>query len=156
MLIEALGETFEVDIRGVYVSEELGPRFGSDISRAHGYSADSALAAGLRHVYRVFEKNHRIVVGEGNSPAAAARRRFGNRLGRRPVLNTIERPGFGDIPVLAKLAGQIAAGGSKREDWSTGQIVIERLFFDRVDAKAGRAAIGRQHHLVAQPPAHKT
>ena len=155
MLIEAVGETFEVDIRGVHVPEELGPRFCRDVSRAHGYGADSSFAAGLCHVYRVFEKNHRIVVGEGNGPAAAARRRFGNRRGRRPVLDAIERPGFRDIPVLAKLAGQIAAGGSKREDWSTGQEMIERFFFDRVNAKARRAAVGRQHHLVAQPPPHK-
>ena len=34
--------------------------------------------------------------------------------------------------------------------------MVERLFFDRVNAKAGAAAIGRQHHLVATSHADKT
>jgi hypothetical protein len=33
--------------------------------------------------------------------------------------------------------------------------MIERLLFDRVDAKARRAPIGSEHHLIALPRAHE-
>jgi hypothetical protein len=33
--------------------------------------------------------------------------------------------------------------------------VIKRLLSDRVDAKAGRATIGGERHLVALPSAHE-
>src|SRR5262249_6059013 len=50
--------------------------------------------------------------------------------------------------VLAEFAGQIAASGAEGEDGRAGQEMIERLLLDRVDAEAGRAAIGSEHHLI--------
>src|SRR5262249_24312250 len=59
------------------------------------------------------------------------------------------------VPVLAELAGEIAAGGPERQHGRARQEMVERLFLDRVDAKAGRAAIGREHHLIAAADAHE-
>src|SRR5207248_9047834 len=53
-----------------------------------------------------------------------------------------------DRPVLAKLAAQVAAGGSERKDARAGIELVERLFLDRVDTKAGAFAIGREDHLA--------
>jgi hypothetical protein len=71
-------------------------------------------------------------------------------------LNAIEIPGFGDVPVLAELAGQIAAGGTKRQNRRARQEMIKRFLFNWVDAKAGGAPISGEYHLVALPRAYKT
>src|SRR5262249_7360321 len=60
-----------------------------------------------------------------------------------------------DVPVLAELAGQVAAGGAEREDRGAGQEVVQRLLLDRIDAEAARPAIGREDDLVVQPGAHE-
>jgi hypothetical protein len=118
------------------VPKELDPWFWGDVARAHRHRLDPPLAAGLRHVDRILEKDHGIVVRERNGPAAALHRGFRNRFGRGEILNAIEIAGLRDVPVLAELAGQIAAGSTKRQDRRTRQEVIERLLFNRVDAKA--------------------
>ena len=53
-----------------------------------------------------------------------------------------------NIPVLAELAGEITAGGAKRKNRRTGVEVIQRLFFNRIDAKTRGPAVGGQHHLI--------
>ena len=112
-------------------------------------------AAGLRYVHRVFEEDHRVVVGEGDRPAAARHRRLGDGLGRRAILQAVERARLRDVPVLAELAGEIAAGGAEREHRGAGQEMIERLLLDRVDAEARRAAVGGEHDLVGGASAHE-
>jgi hypothetical protein len=67
----------------------------------------------LRNVDGIFEENHGVVVGKGNRTAAAAHRRIGNGFRRGYILNPIEIAGFGDVPVLAELAGQVTACGAK-------------------------------------------
>src|ERR671932_207696 len=46
-------------------------------------------------------------------------------------------------------SGDAAAGGAEREHRAAGKEVVERLLLDRVDAEAARAAVRRQHDLVA-------
>ena len=65
-VVEILGEALEVDVGGVHVGVELGARLGADVAGSHGHRLDAALAARLRHVDGVFEKDHRVVVGEGD------------------------------------------------------------------------------------------
>src|SRR5206468_10583777 len=55
---------------------------------------------------------------------------------------------LGDVPVLAELAAEVAAGGAERQDRRAGVEVIERLLLDRVDAEAGAPAVGRQDHFA--------
>ena len=49
-------------------------------------------------------------------------------------------------PVLAELAAQVAAGRAEREHGRAGIKMIQRLFFNRIDAKSGAAAVGRGNH----------
>jgi len=113
VLVKTLGKTFEVDVGGVHVPKELNPWLRRDIARAYRHRLDAPLAAGLRHIDGIFEKDHGVIVSEGDGPAAAAHCRFGNRGGGRYILNPIEISGLRDVPVLAELAGQVAAGGTE-------------------------------------------
>ena len=61
-----------------------------------------------------------------------------------------------DVPVLAELAGQVAAGSAEGERAAAGVEVVERFLFDRVDAKAGAATPGGELQVVADALAHKT
>src|SRR5262249_26221534 len=107
-----------------------------DITRAYGNGLDSPLATGLRYINRIFEKNHGIIVSKGDRPASASHCRVCDFLRRSHILNAIKIPGFGDIPVLAELAGQVTASGAEGQDWRARQKVIERLLLDGIDAKA--------------------
>ena len=93
--------------------EKFCTRLRRDIARTHGHGFQSTLAARLRHVDRIFKKNHGIVISKGNRTAAAAHRRIGNGFRGSHILNAVKIASFGDIPVLAELAGQIAAGSAK-------------------------------------------
>src|SRR5207253_1080667 len=62
---------------------------------------------------------------------------------------------LGDVPVLAELAGEIAAGGAEREDAAAGIEMVERLLLYRVDAETRGAPIGGEHHAVVLAHAHE-
>ena len=86
-LVEVLAERLEVDVGGVHVVEELAPRLGEDLARGDGDRRDTELVAGARHVDRVLEEDHGVVVGEGDAAAAERRGGPGDRCGgarRRP------------------------------------------------------------------------
>src|SRR5262249_17748628 len=53
-----------------------------------------------------------------------------------------------DVPILAKLASQIASGRPERQHRRPGQEVVQRLLLDGVDAEATGAAVGGQHDLI--------
>jgi hypothetical protein len=74
---------------------------------------------------------------------------------RRGCLQAIEFAGLRDVPVLAELAGEIAARGAERQYRGAGQEVIQRLLLDRVDAKAAGPPVGRQQHLVIAVGSHE-
>jgi hypothetical protein len=114
ILIKPFGEAFEVDVGGIHVPKELDSRLRRDVTGTHRHRLDSAAATGLRHIDRIFEKDHGIVVSKRDGSATAAYCRFRNRRGGRHILNPIEIAGLRDVPVLAELAGQVAAGRAKR------------------------------------------
>src|SRR5262249_38066154 len=80
-LVETLCEAFEVDVGGIHVPKEFGPRLRRDVACAHRHRLDPPLTAGLRHVNCIFQKDHRVVVSKCNGPATASHRRFCNSLG---------------------------------------------------------------------------
>src|SRR5262249_68672 len=137
ILIEPLAKSLKIDIGGIHVPEKFCTRLGRDIARAHGDGLQSALAARLPYVDCIFKKDHRVVVSKGDRTAAAAHRRISNRFRRGHILNPVEIAGFGDVPVLTELAGQVASRGAKRQDRRAWQEMIERLFLDWIDAKSG-------------------
>src|SRR5262249_25410516 len=116
ILIEPLAKTLEINVGGIHVPEKFCARLRRDIAGAHGDGPQSTLAARLCHVDRIFEKNHGVVVSKGNRTAAAAHSRIGNGLRGSHILNPVEIASFGDVPVLAELAGQVAPRSAKRQD----------------------------------------
>ncbi len=153
--VELLGERLQIDIGGVHFRIELAPRFGVDVPRRHGHGLEAARVARVRRVERVLGEDHRIVVRERHARAAGRQRGLRNRVGTRLVHQPVHFGGLGDVPVLAELAGQVAAGGAEGKDGRARMEVVERLLLDRIDAESRGAAIGREDHRLAFAFAHK-
>src|ERR1700688_3073356 len=77
-------------------------------------------------------------------------------LGRGAVGEGVDLSRLADVPVLAELAGQVAAGGAERQHRGAGQEMVQRLLLDRIDAVAARPAVGLEHDLAALAGAHET
>jgi hypothetical protein len=60
-----------------------------------------------------------------------------------------------DVVVLAEPTAEVAAGCPEGQHAGAGIKVRQRLLLDRVDAEAGRSAVGGQHHGVVDPLAHE-
>src|SRR5262245_35231305 len=136
ILVKSVGKAFEVDIGGVHVAKKFGPWLRRNIACAHCHRLNPPLATGLRHIDRIFKKDHRIIVSESDGSAATSQCRVSNHPRRGHILNAIKIPSFRDVPVLAELASQVASGSAKRQDRRARQKVIERFLFNRIDAKA--------------------
>ena len=156
IFVEMLGKPFEIDVGRVHAAEKLAPRLRADVAGTYRYGLDAAFPAGLRDVNRVFKKNNGIIVSKRDRAAASRHRGMRDRLRRGTILHAVERASLRYIPVLAELAGQVAAGRPEGKDRRAGKKMIERLFLDGIDAEAGRATIGREHNLIACAPAHET
>jgi len=52
---------------------------------------------------------------------------------REPVVEGIVRPGLGNLPVLAELAAEVAAGGGQRKGKGARQNMVEGFLLDGVD-----------------------
>src|SRR5207237_2005353 len=86
---------------------------------------------------------------EGPAAAAQLRRRAGDALRRGGVGQGVHLTGLTDVPVLAELAGEVAARGPEGEDRGAGEEVIQRLLLDGVDAEAAGAAVGGEDDAVS-------
>ncbi|MFZ1615635.1 MAG: hypothetical protein WAT51_15780, partial [Holophaga sp.] len=73
-----------------------------------------------------------------------------------PCLHRIHFARFTDIPVLAKLAAQVAACRAEGKHRGTGKKMIERLFFNGIDAKPAGSPVGKQHYGTIPIAPHKT
>src|SRR6516225_8144820 len=100
ILVKSVGEAFEVDIGGIHVPKKFGPWFGRNITRADSYCLDTPPTTGLRHIDRIFKKDHRVVVSKSDRSAATSHRGLCNHLGRGHILNAIKIPSLRDVPVL--------------------------------------------------------
>ena len=145
-MVEILSKGLEIDVGRVHHCEEFLRRFWVDIASGHRHITDALLAAGQCGVDRVFGKDHRVVVGVGDSVGAMLVRRVGDGLRAGRIHQAIHVLRLGNVPVLAELAGQVTASGAEGQDAAARIKMVERLFLDRIDAKAGRAAIGGQLH----------
>ncbi len=110
---------------------------------------------GVGDVHRVLREDHRVVVREGHTPASAGLRGLRDLFRRRLVHQAIHVTRLADVPVLAELAGQVAAGSAERQDAGARVELVQRLLLDRIDAEPGRPPVGRQHHAVVDPLAHE-
>src|SRR5262249_34167320 len=139
----------------VDVPEELAARLAADVAGGDGDRADSLRVAGPGHVDRVLEKDDGVVVREGDATASERARgaRDGGRLGA--LGQDVDLARVADVPVLAEVAGQVAARGAERQHGRAGQEVIERLLLDGIDAEAARAPPRGEHDGVVLASAHE-
>jgi hypothetical protein len=126
-----------------------------DVTRRHRHGLDAHRMAGIRDVHRIFGEDHRVVIGEGDALAAVCQGSLGDGFRLSSVGQRIHFARLGNVPVLAELAGEVAACGAKGKDRRTRVEMIERLLLYRIDAEAGGAAVGGEHHGVAFAHAHK-
>ncbi len=154
--VEVFTKRFEVDIGRGHVPEKLGPCLIRDVAGGDGDGLDLSLSAGPGDVDGIFQEDDRIVVGESQALAVVRPRGVCQGLGVSLALKPVEGPRLRDIPVLAELARQVAAGRSEGQHAGTGEKVIEGLFFDRVDHKTAASPIGREDDLVTLAFADKT
>ena len=136
LLVEALGERLEIDIGGVHRGEELWSRKLADVARGHRDSLQPDFPAGSRNIDRIFEKDHRIVVGERHRAGARRASGLGDSLRRSLLLQPIQVAGLRDIPVLTELAGEIATGSAEGQNSRAGQEMVQGLLFDWIEAEA--------------------
>src|SRR4029079_11983389 len=68
--VEAVGEALQVDVGGIHEAVELPPRLGAYLPGRDRHGPDAHLATGLGDVDRVLQEDDRVVVGEGDAPAA--------------------------------------------------------------------------------------
>src|SRR6185503_222462 len=139
----------------VHLRVKLAARRGVDVARGDRDGLHAAAAAGVRDVHRVLGEDHRVVVGERDAPAAARNRRLRDRVRRGFVGEPVHVARLGDVPVLAELAGEIAARGAERKNARAGIEMVERFLLHRVDAETGGAAVCGEHHAVLLPHAHE-
>src|SRR3989338_6451820 len=104
----------------------------------------------------IFGENDRIVVGEGDAFAMQGLGGAGDLFRRGLVSQPVELAGFADVPVLAKLASQVAPGRAEGEDTAAGIEMVERFFFDRINAEAAASAVGGEDQPAADVLADKT
>ena len=153
--VELVGEGLQVDVGGVHLREERAPRLGVDIAGGDRHRLDTQRVAGDGGVHRVLGEDDRVVVGEGHAGRPAGQRGFGDALRRGFVLQAVHLAALRDVPVLAELAGQVAAGGAEGQHGRAGQEVVQRLLLDRVEREARAAAIGGEHDRIAPALAHE-
>src|SRR5207253_4320539 len=58
---------------------------------------------------------------------------------------------FGDVPVLTKPAAEIASRRAERKHARSGQKMVQRFLFNRIDTKSAAPAIRGQYHPIAHP-----
>ena len=156
LLIKLFGKRFQVDVGSIHIRKELAPRFGTDVSGGHCDRLNAQFMTGARGVDRILSPNDWIVIRESNAGATqfAGRARHGHRFSDRA--QTFDLARFRNIPVLAKLAAQVATRCAKRKNRRARKKMIQWFLFDRINAKASALAVCRQHHFARSVFAHKT
>ncbi len=154
--VESLGECLEIDVGGIDDVEKFQPRFRANFAGGDRHRFHTDFVTGVCHVDGVLHKNHGVIVGERDTLAAELAGRFGDRFRWCLVGQRVDLAGFADVPVLTKLAAEIATRRSERQDRCPRIEVVERLLFDGVDAVSTRPAVGRENNLVVFASTDKT
>jgi hypothetical protein len=81
-------------------------------------------------------KDHRIVICVGYTSALIALGGCGDLFRAGPGGECVEPLGLGNVPVLAKAAGKVAARRAEGQNRASRKEVIERLLLDWINAKA--------------------
>src|SRR5512146_993457 len=155
LAVEILGESLEVDVGRIHVAEELGARLGTHISGSDRDAAHAALAGGVSDVDCVFHEYGRVVVSVRDARAAKPLGGGGELRRARAIRERVHLTRLAHVPVLAELAGEVAAGRPEGQDRTAGEEVVEWLLLDRIDAEAARAAIAEELDATRLDTAHE-
>ena len=156
LLVKPFCESLEIHIGRVHVSIELLSGRITHISCCHRDRFDASLAAGLRRIDGILVKDDRIVIREGNRAAAEFRRRACNGLRRCFLRQRLHLARLAHVPILAELAGEVAARRAEGEHRTSRKKMMQRFLFNRIDAEPARAAIGREHNAMVLPRSDET
>jgi len=126
------------------------------VSCRNCHSPYPAIVRRKRTINRVLRKNYGIVVSECDAAAARPRSCLRNLLRRCPIARSINVTCFGDVPILAKSATEVAASRPERQHACAGIKVIERLLLNWIDTKTRRPAVACKHHAATSCLANKT
>ena len=85
LVVKILAEGLQVDIGGIHELEKFLARFFADVAGGDRHGFDTLPLTGDGRVHRVFEKNHRVVVGVGHAATTQLLRGVGQHLGRGAV-----------------------------------------------------------------------
>ena len=113
LLVEFFRKRLQVDIGGIHGMEERWPRCGADVTGRDCDRFDAHLPTGDSGIHGIFGPDDRIVVGEGHAATTHVPGCGRDRLGHRQFAESFHFARFGDVPVLAELAAQIAASCSE-------------------------------------------
>ena len=91
-------------------------------------ASDPALVAGVRDVDRVLREDRRVVVRECDTAATEFVGHPGDVVGRRLVGERVDLARLRDVPVLAELAREVAAGGAERQHAEPGRKWLSGFF----------------------------
>ena len=136
LFVEAFRERLEIDISGVHRGKELWSGKLADVAGGHRDSPQPDFPAGCRNIDRIFEKDHRIVVGERHRTGTRRTSGVGDSLRRSLLLQPIQVAGLRDIPVLTELAGEIASGSTEGQNGRAGEEMVQRLLLHWIEAEA--------------------
>src|SRR5262245_3163911 len=148
MPIEVLGKALQIDVCRIHGFIKRRPRLRSNIASRDRDGFYARRPASLGAVNRIFRPNDWVIVRVGNAAAPELEGRLCDGFWRSVLAELFNLLRFADRPVLAEFAAQIAAGGAERQDAGAGIELIQWLLLNRVNAKAGAAAIGRKDHLA--------
>ena len=153
LAVEVFGERLQVDVGGINVPIELGAGRSTHVSGRHRDGFDSPVVARIGDIGGVLPEDRRIVVGECHTATTQFVSSAGDVVGSGPAGQGIDLARLRDIPVLAKLAGEVAPRSAERQHRRTRQEVVERLLFHRVDAEPARPPVAGELHLIVDPAA---
>jgi hypothetical protein len=134
---------------------KFGARLWTDISGAYGNALDAAFMAGDRGINGILVKDGWIVICIGNARTSESLRGPRYIVWARFLRKDLKLARFADVPILAKLAAQIAAARPKGQHRRPRKEVIERLLLDGVDAEPTRTPVRRQDNRITLASSHE-
>src|SRR6516164_10552880 len=124
LAVEVFRERLQVDVGGVDVPVELGAGLPTHVPGRNRNRFDSPVVAGVGDISGVLPEDRRVVVGECHT--ATTQFVGGSGDVHRVALagQCVDLARFGDIPVLTKLACQVAPRGAERQHDRPGEEVV--------------------------------
>ncbi len=107
-------------------------------------------------VNRILGPHDGVVIGIGHALTSVLQGSLRDHFRSRILTQPFDLSRLGNIPVLTKLATKVATRSPEREDARAWKEMVERFFFDGIDANSGATTIRRKHHALVTILADET